>query len=100
MKDRTKVKVRMAVKDYFAMFPEDWELTKPEIERMRSNLKNQFAGLDETHGIKRALFSVPEKLSTMIGMKLTTEEANEFRGKEAARWFADEFKQFSITKNV
>ncbi len=100
MNPKTKTKIRLAVKDYFEMFPEDWELTKPEIERMRSNLKNQFAELDEAKGIRRALFSVPEKLSTMIGMKLTNEERDEFRDKEAARWFADEFKQFSITKNV
>ena len=36
----------------------------------------------------------------MIGLKLTTEEQNEFRDKESARWFADEFRQFSITKNA
>jgi len=67
---------------------------------MRSNLKNQFAELDEAKGIRRALFSVPEKLSTMIGMKLTSEERDEFREKEAARWFADEFKMFRISKSV
>lgn len=90
----------MAVKDYFEMFPEDWELVKLDIEYQKQNMKNDFASLEGTHALKRALFAVPEKLSIMIGMKLTPEERAEFTQKENARWFADEFPQFSLTKNV
>lgn len=99
MNPKTKVKIRTAVKDYFEMFPKDWELVKPEIEKIRQNTINEFAELD-TKAVRRALFSLPEKLSAMIGKKLTEEERQLFTEKENARWFANEFKQFNITKNV
>lgn len=90
----------MAVKDYFEMFPEDWELTKPEIEKIRQNKVNDFAELSENQNLKRALFSVPEKLSSMIGLKLDVEERQLFTQKEHARWFANEFPMFKITKDI
>lgn len=99
MNPKTKVKIRTAVKDYFEMFPEDWELCKPEIEKIRQNKINEFAELD-TKGVRRALFSIPEKLSAMIGKKLDERERQLFTEKEHARWFATEFPQFNITKNV
>jgi hypothetical protein len=89
----------MAVKDYFEMYPEDWELCKVDIEAQRQNLLNQFASLD-THAIRRALFSVPEKLAAMIGAKLTPEEQQLFTEKENARWFAKEFPQFNISQKI
>ncbi len=99
MKPKTKTKIRLAVKDYFQMFPEDWNLVKEDIEKMRQNKVNDFAELD-THAIRRALFCVPEKLSTMIGLKLDQEERMLFTEKEHARWFASEYPMFAITKNV
>lgn len=100
MNPKTKTKIRMAVKDYFSMFSEDWELCKLDIDIQRQGLKNEFASLEGTHAIQRALFAVPEKLSTMIAMKLTDEERQSFTQKENARWFAEEFPQFRITSNV
>ena len=90
----------MAVKDYFRMFPEDWELVKIDIEYQRQNLLTDFGELPGTHAIKRALFAVPEKLSAMIGKKLTEEERQSFTQLENARWFAKEFPQFRLTKEV
>lgn len=100
MNPKTKTKIRMAVKDYFEMFPEDWELVKPEIEKMRQSKITDFAELNGTHAVKRALFSLPEKLSAMIGQKLTLEERHLFTQVENARWFAKEYPQFNITSNV
>lgn len=97
---KTQVKIRMAVKDYFEMFPEDWELCRQDIEYQKQNMKNDMAALDGTQALDRALFAVPEKLSTMIGLKLTDEERNLFKEKEYARWFADEFPQFRLTKEI
>ncbi len=97
---RTKMRIRTAVKDYFAMFPEDWELCKADIQYQRQNLKTEFAELEGTQGLKRALFSIPEKLSAMIGKKLTDEERQLFTMKENARWFADEFPQFRISSEI
>lgn len=90
----------MAVKDYFEMFPQDWELVKPEIERLRLNKVNDFAELEGNQNLKRALFSVPEKLSSMIGLKLDLEERQLFTQKENARWFATEFPMFRISSEV
>lgn len=97
---KTKIKVRMAVKDYFEMYPEDWELCKLDIEYQKQNMVNDMAALDGTHNLKRALFAVPEKLSAMIGLKLEESERQEFKEKENARWFADEFPQFRLTKEI
>lgn len=100
MDPKTKTKIRTAVKDYFEMFQEDWLLVKPDIEKARGNKINDFAELKDTHGVRRALFMLPEKLSTMIGMKLTDHERSLFTEKENARWFATEFPQFNLTSHV
>lgn len=100
MKPQTKTKIRMAVKDYFEMFPKDWEEVKPEIERIRQNKLTDFAEIKGQGNVRRALFSVPEKLSAMIGMKLNDEERMMFTEKENARWFAKEYPQFRITDEI
>jgi hypothetical protein len=100
MNIKTKILIRTAVRDYFEMFPEDWILCKQDIEYQKQNLMNDFATLEGTQAIKRALFAVPEKLSTMIGKKLTDKEAQEFKDLENARWFASEFPQFRLTSEI
>lgn len=100
MKIKTKIKVRTAVKDYFEMFPEDWELCKLDIEYQKQNMKNDFASLEGTQNLRRALFCVPEKLSTMIALKLDDVERQEFKDKENARWFANEFPAFRLTSEI
>lgn len=97
---KTKIKIRTAVKDYFQMFPKDWELCKLDIEYQKQNMKEDMATLEGTQAIKRALFAVPEKLSTMIAMKLDDMERKEMTEKDNARWFANEFPQFRLTKEV
>lgn len=100
MNQKTKTRIRLAVQDYFKNFPEDWELVKPEIEKMRQNKHTDFGELKGTHNLKRALFTLPEKLSAMIGLKLTSEERQLFTQKENARWFASEYKVFRITNEI
>jgi hypothetical protein len=88
----------MAVKDYQNMFPEEYQKLMLIIEQQRQNLQSEYAEIPATKGIKRALFSVSEKLSAMIGLKLTQEERIEFKDLQAQRWFCKEFPQFSLTK--
>lgn len=90
----------MAVKDYQEMFPEEYRDLLKVIETQRQNLKTEYAEMEGTHMIKRALFTISEKLSQMIGMKLTEAERQLFKDKEAQRWFCREFPQFSITKEI
>jgi hypothetical protein len=94
------MRIRTAVADYMRMFPEDWKECQIEIGMQRQNLDNEYATINATHAIQRALFSVPEKLSIMIGKKLETDELVLFKEKEGGRWFAKEFPQFAISREV
>lgn len=82
------------------MFPEDWKECQLEIDWQRQNLKDDMASIKGTHHIKRALFTLPEKLSIMLGKKLNNDEQLQFKEKENARWFAKTFPMFAITKHV
>lgn len=99
MNSKTKMKIRTAVADYQKMFPEEYKQLLQAIKIQRENLKTDMAEI-EGHAIKRALFTVSEKLSSMIGLKLDTEELMFFKSLEGGRWFAREFSQFRISKNV
>lgn len=96
------MRIRLAVSDYQQMFPEDYKQLLRAIEEQKQNLKTDYAEIKETRGGSdmRALWTIDERLSTMIGMKLTHEELIEFRKKENNRWFAKEFPQFAITKQI
>lgn len=94
------MKIRLAVADYQRMFPDEYRDLMTVIKHQKSNLKDDFAEFEGTHTIKRVLFTISEKLSAMIGLKLTEEERNLFKDKDAQRWFCKEFPQFSITKEV
>lgn len=97
---KTKMKIRTAVADYQKLFPRDYELLIATINQQRENLANEMAEIKGTHAIQRGLFTISEKLSGMIAMKLTQEEALSFSQKDNARWFAKEFPQFAITKEI
>lgn len=99
MSPKTKMKVRTAVADYIKMFPQEYKDLLKAIELQKQNLKTEFAEL-EGHSIKRALFTVSEKLASMIALKLDNEEALYFKSLEGGRWFAKEFPQFRISKEV
>jgi hypothetical protein len=93
------MKIRTAVADYQKMFPEEYKDLLKVIKAQKENLKEDMAEV-EGHHIKRALFTVSEKLSVMIGKKLDTQEMEFFKSTEGARWFAKEFSQFRISKHV
>lgn len=96
------MRIRTAVRDYQKMFPQDYKELMKAIAWSRQNLKTELAEITDTRGGSdmRLLFEIDEKLSTMIGMKLTNEELLEFREKENTRWFAKEFPQFAISKVI
>jgi len=98
MKKLTKMKIHNIVRDYREMFPEDYDLDLKEIESIRANLKTQFAEVQKTHAVKRALYTVGTKLDNMFIQVLTEDEQKELSTVEGGRWFAKEFPQFSLTK--
>lgn len=99
MKPKTKMRIRTAVADYMKMFPDEYRDLLKAIEIQKQNLKTDMAEI-EGHAVKRALFTVSEKLAAMIAAKLDNEELLHFKTLEGGRWFAKEFPQFRISKNV
>lgn len=99
---KAKMRIRLAVSDYQQMFPNDYKELLKAIEYQKQNLKTDYAEITDTRGGSdmRALFTIDERLSTMIGLKLTNEELTDFKTTENCRWFAKEFPQFAITKQV
>lgn len=94
------MKIRTAVADYQKMFPDDYKLLVQYVLYQKENLDNDMAEIKGTHAIKRALFTISEKLSGMIALKLDQEETMSFKEKENQRWFAKEFPQFSLVKEI
>lgn len=94
------MKIRLAVEDYQRMFPDEYRDLLVQIEHQRQNLDTEMAEIKGTHVLKRGLFTVSETLSVMIGQKLDQEERVMFKELDHQRWFAKEFPQFSITKEV
>lgn len=96
------MKVRTTVADYQQMFPDEYKKLLIVIDEQKQNLKTELAELVETRGTGdwRALFTISEKLSQMIGMKLDEQEREAFKERAHQRWFAKEFPQFAITKEV
>lgn len=97
---KTKAKIRFAVNDYKSMFPQEYKELLGVIAYEKQNLDTEMAEVKSTHAIKRALFMVSEKLSVMIAKKLDEEEVKYFKTKESGRWFATEFPQFRLSKEV
>ena len=99
---KAKMRIRLAVSDYQTMFPEEYKLLLRAIAEQKQNLKTDYAEIQETRGGSdmRALFTIDERLSTMIGMKLTHDELVDFKTTENCRWFAKEYPQFAITKQI
>lgn len=96
---KAKMRVRLAVKDYQDMYPEEYKELMIVIQDQRDNLKDDMAEI-KGHMIKRALYTVSEKLHAMIGAKLDESEKIEWRELDTQRWFCKEFPQFRISKFV
>lgn len=98
--------IRQLVEDYIKLFPEDFELFKDGVKRVRATLKDEKWGTAEGTGSDmRALFEMPVDLSEMLIMKLTEEEMEWFKAggvdrKEGARWFVNSFPAFKLADRV
>lgn len=93
------MRVRLAVKDYQEMYPQEYKDLLIVIQDQRDNLKDDMAEI-KGHTLKRALYTISETLHAMIGKKLDDAEKEEWKTKEVQRWFCKEFPQFQITKHI
>jgi len=96
---RAQMRVRLAVKDYQDMYPDEYKELMKVIEDQRANLKEDMAEI-KGHMLKRALYTISESLHAMIGKKLDAQEREEWKTLEVQRWFCKEFPQFMISKHV
>jgi len=96
---KAKMRVRLAVKDYQEMYPEEYQQLMIVIQQHRDNLKEEMAEI-KGYALKRALYTISETLNAMIGKKLEESEKEEWKTKEVQRWFCKEFPHFMITKKI
>lgn len=99
--DLIRKRISNLVAGYKELFPEEYEMTVKFIEDNRRLQANEFSALKNEHAIlERALYEIPEKLSTMIFQELSEEELNYFKSKQGGRWFAKSFPQFALATKI
>jgi hypothetical protein len=96
---KAKMRVRLAVKDYQEMYPQEYKDLLIVIQQQKDNLKNDMAEI-KGHSLKRALYTISENLNEMIGKKLEQSDKLEWKEKDSQRWFCKEFPQFMISKFI
>ena len=101
MKRETQAKVKDTVAQYISLFPQEYDALVAQVANERNNLKNDMAEFEKSNSIKRALYTISETLSNMIFKRLDVDEIKEWsNNKESARWFAREYPQFRISKEI
>lgn len=101
-----KAHITQIVNDYRRLFPEDYKTVCEGIALQRSLLLDDEFGVAQGTGSEmRALFEIPVDLSEMLIMQLSEEEMEWFKAgggdrKQGARWFAKEFKEFTLPKKI
>lgn len=97
---KQQMQVNTAVRDYMAMFSDDYKNTLISISQQKANLDNEMAEVKTTHAVKRLLSTIPEKMYQMIQLKIGTENMAEFNSKASQRWFLTEWPQFKVTEHI
>lgn len=92
--DAYKNKITELVKNYMAMFPEEFELVKKELAAKRTKNRDKFAAIEGTDVLQRAIHEIPMTLETVLSTKLKDDELQWFRTIAGARWFARKFPVF------
>ena len=95
-----QARIAIAVSDYKEMFPEEYESLMLVIQDQRDNLETDMAEIKGSSTLKRALYTISEKLSGMIHMKLDDADSKEWTELESQRWFCKTYPEFSVTKHV
>lgn len=100
MSASSKKAIRKVVDDYVKLFPEEFEAFRNGMVALRATVHDKFAKLQGTE-YTRALYEMPETLSTMLITNLEEEDmvwlkSGGKNGKEGGLWFARTFKDFRI----
>ena len=106
MSEETKKKIAQTVRDYIALYPEEYKAFQAQMKTRQEDLISDYAEVEGDHVMTRALLEVPETLNWLIKHKLSDEEWDEFTKDDASktspgqRWFARKFPAFRVTKDV
>lgn len=100
-KELTKNRIKNLVGGYKALFPEEYETVVNFIAQNRKLQENEFASMrKDMTMLERALFELPETLSTMLIKELKPLELEYFKSKDGGRWFAKTFPQFALAQKI
>lgn len=104
--DTAKAKIKKAVTDYIALFPDEYALFKDQVMKNRSALADEKFGIAQESGNDmRALFEMPVALHDIITNALNADELAWFKyggtdKREGGRWFATHFPAFRLPDKV
>ncbi len=93
-----KNQIRRLVRGYIKSHPEDYATVVKAITIKRNATHDEFAQLEGSH--MRALYEIPEQLMEALVLGLDDEGSMWMRTTEGGRWFAKEFRQFSIASSI
>lgn len=100
MRNSTKLKIKSIVEEYKLLFPADYMGTCEVVKHQRANMRDEYAAVLGTHILHRALYSISELLSGMIGQRLNEGEITEMSEKPSQRWFAKTYKEFCLADKI
>lgn len=96
-----QLQIATIVVNYKRQFPEEYKIVKKAIEAKKKMNRNEYASMDDTpfkveHFILRALYEIPETLSTMFVMGLDEGAIVYFKSKKGGIWFATQYPEFAL----
>ena len=98
--DTNKILVGKIVEAYKKLCPGEYadflESNKKKVEAT----KDRFAEIKGSDMVHRKLFEIPETLHAALRVKMTDEQWEWFRTKEASTWFAIKYRQFRASADV
>ena len=97
--DYTKKLVKEIVKLYITNNPIEFDIVKRGIEMKRKLSRDEYATL-EGSSASRALYEIPETLSTMFVSGLSEEQMLWFKSKQGAHWFCKNFDVFKLPNSI
>lgn len=94
-----KHKIRNIVQVYALEHAADYNSVCRAIAGKRKLTTDEYASLEGSK-FARALYEIPEQLHTAFVMGLSEEELSWFKSIPGGRWFAKNFREFSLPKSV
>jgi hypothetical protein len=100
MNDTLKEKIKKVVLDYKKLFPQEYDDVKEVVKQKRNLKANPFGATLKDSALGRHILEMPETLHAIFNLRLDDEEMKVFNLKDSKRWFAKEFKEFSVAEKI